>query len=150
MAASYGKSKGRKEAGGFSMFLHVVEDHPDFLSLSGSALKVLHWLVRQYNGKNNGNLSATITQLKHRGIASTATLTKALDELQAKNLIVRTREGRFLNPGGRCALYAVTWLAIDECRGADLEVSATRAPPRSFAVKKIGTPASTCKAGRFN
>ena len=146
MAASYGKSKGRKEAGGFSMFLHVVEDHPDFLSLSGGALKVLHWLVRQYNGKNNGNLSATITQLKHRGIASTATLKKALDELQAKNLIVRTREGRFLNPGGRCALYAVTWFAIDECRGADLEVNATRAPLRSFAAKRTERPLQLVKS----
>ena len=136
MAASYAKSKGRREAGTFSRFLHVVEDHPDFLNLSGSALKVLHWFMRQYNGKNNGNLSATITQLKHRGVASPATLTKALDELQDRNLIVRTREGRFLNPGGRCALYAVTWFAIDECRGADLEVSATRAPLRSFAAKR--------------
>lgn len=145
MAASYAKSKGRREAGTFSRFLHVVEDHPDFLSLSGSALKVIHWLVRQYNGKNNGNLSATITQLKPRGIASTATLTKTLDELQAKNLIVRTREGRFLNPGGRCALYAVTWFAIDECRGADLEVNATRAPLRSFAAKGTERPLQLVK-----
>lgn len=145
MAKSYGKSKGRREAGGFSMFLHVVEDHPDFLSLSGSALKVLHWLVRQYNGRNNGNLSATITQLKSRGIASTATLTKVLDELQNKNLIVRTREGRFLNPGGLCALYALTWHAIDECPGADLEVNATRAPPRSFSIKRTERPLQLVK-----
>lgn len=140
MAKSYGKSKGRKEAGGFSMFLHVVEDHPDFQSLSGSALKVLHSLVRQYNGRNNGNLSATITQLKPRGIASTATLTKVLSELQNKNLIVRTRQGRFINPGGRCALYAVTWYAIDDCPGADLEIKSTNAPPRCFATKRAERP----------
>ena len=128
MAKSYGKSKGRKEAGGFSMFLHVVEDHPDFQSLSGSALR------------NNGNLSATITQLKPRGIASTATLTKVLSELQDKNLIVRTRQGRFINPGGRCALYAVTWYAIDDCPGADLEIKSTNAPPRCFATKRAERP----------
>jgi len=140
MAKSYGKSKGRKEAGRFSMFLHVVEDHPDFQSLSGSALKVLHFLVRQYNGRNNGNLSATITQLKPRGIASTATLTKALGELQDKNLIVRTRQGRFINPGGRCALYAVTWYAIDDCPGLDLEVKPTSAPPRCYAQQRAERP----------
>jgi len=140
MAKSYGKSKARKEAGGFSMFLHVVEDHPDFLSLSGSAIKVLHCLVRQYNGRNNGNLSATITQLKSRGIASTATLTKALNELLEKRLIIRTRDGRFINPGGRCALYAVTWYAIDDCPGADLETKPSSAPPRCFAAKRAECP----------
>jgi len=140
MAKSREKSKGRRETGTFSMLPHVVQDHPDFLSLSGSALKVFLWLVRQYNGRNNGNLSATITQLKSRGIASTATLTKVLDELQNKTLIVRTREGRFLNPGGRCALYAMTWCAIDDCPGADLEVKATNAPPRSFAAKRTECP----------
>ena len=54
-------------------------------------------LLRQYRGVNNGDLSATFASASEWGIGSKATLAKALEELQERNLIIRTREGRFIS-----------------------------------------------------
>ncbi len=134
MALKRNKAIGRKESGSFAALPHVVIDSADFRGLSGSALKVLVGLLRQYRGSNNGDLSASFTHAKAWGIGSKTTLANALEELQAAELITRTREGRFIKPGGCCALYAVTWRPIDEC-GGKLEVSATITPPRKFSMK---------------
>jgi len=48
---------------------------------------------------------------------------------------LKTRNGRFINPGARCALYALTWQPVDECIGKKLEISATKTPPRKFSVE---------------
>lgn len=136
MAKSRAKAKGRKESGTFAAIPHSVMDTNDFQKLSPSGMKVIILLIRQYNGKNNGNLSATITQSRKYGVNSSASLTKALRELQTCNLIVRTREGFFMSAGGRCALYALTWRAIDECRGKDLELNPTTTPIRAFSTEK--------------
>lgn len=99
-------------------------------------------LIRQYRGQNNGDLSASFTQAKLWGINSKTTLAKALDELQTRNLIVRTREGRFIKPGGCCALYALTWQPINECDGK-LEVAATVTAPRKLSLERaIGKSAA--------
>lgn len=136
MAKSFGKSKGRGEVGTFTTLPHALIDHPDFSSLTPTALRVLIWLARHYNGRNNGDLSATLSQIKAFGVRSAASLTKALDELQEKNWIICTRTGRFMRPGARCSLYGLTWKAIDECPGKDLEHPPTAAPLRSLSLEK--------------
>ncbi|HFT8610115.1 TPA: hypothetical protein ACGSTG_003988 [Pseudomonas aeruginosa] len=135
MARNRHKAKGRAEVGTFALLPHSVMDCEDFRSLSGSALVVLMCLLRQYRGNNNGDLSAEFGRLQGWGIGSKSTLAKALAELQRRNLIQRTREGQFTNPGGRCALYAVTWQPIDECDGK-IEVSATATAPRKFSIDR--------------
>ena len=97
---------------------------------------VLFALAYQYQGKNNGDLTAAHSVMKTWGIASKTTLANAMNALLTANLIVRTREGRFLNPGGQCALYALTWQPIDEC-GGKLDVAATARPPRAFSLEKL-------------
>lgn len=139
MALTRRKAKGRNESGSFALLPHVVMDSADFLSLSGGALKVLLGLLRQYKGANNGDLSASFTQANTWGIGSKSTLAKALEELRERDLIVCTREGRFIKPGGCCALYAVTWKPIDEC-GGKLEVSHTATPPRKFSLERAKNP----------
>ncbi|GAA5138047.1 hypothetical protein GCM10023339_78590 [Alloalcanivorax gelatiniphagus] len=139
MALSRVKAKSRRAAGSFAALPHIVMESGDFRCLSGSAMKVLMCLLRQYTGKNNGDLSASYTQVKAWGIGSKSTLTRALEELQERNLIQQTREGRFLNPGGRCALYALTWQAIDDCDGK-LDVGGTNVPPRKFTLGQAKNP----------
>ena len=73
--------------------------------------------------------------LKERGFRSKETLSRAINELLEARLIMRTRVGYFQNPGGRCALYALTWQPIDEC-GGKLEVAATSKAPRIFSLEK--------------
>lgn len=139
MARRRHKAKGRAEAGTFALLPHAVMDSEDFRSLSGSALIVLMCLLRQYRGSNNGDLSAEFSRVSLWGIGSKSTLAKALLELQDRNLILRTREGRFMKPGGCCALYAVTWQAIDECDGK-IEVAATATAPRKFSLERKKHP----------
>ena len=139
MARKRHTATGRAERGTFAAIPHVVMDNADFRALSGTALKVLLGLLRQYRGKNNGDLSASFTQVQAWGINSRTTLAKALRELQQGRLIICTREGRFSNPGSLCTLYAVTWQPIDECAGK-LEVSSTVTPPRQFSLERANHP----------
>lgn len=139
MALNRRKGKGRADKGTFTLIPHAVMDSEDFRALSGGALKVLFCLMRQYRGGNNGDLSAPFSKVKEWGLNSRTTLAKALRELQDRSLIVCTREGRFIKPGGCCALYALTWHAIDECNGK-LEVSATATPPRKFSLERAKNP----------
>ena len=131
------KAKNRKESGRFAQLPHVVLNSADYISLSYKSKALLVDLVYQYNGKNNGDLTAALGFLKKRGWVRSATLSSAANELLEANLIIRTREGRFQNPYSRCALYAITWQPINECEGKDLEVRATSTPPRKFSLEKL-------------
>ena len=113
--------KGRAEGGRFFMLPHAVMDSPAYIGLSGSAVKLLADLGRQYHGRNNGDLSAAWKIMQPRGWRSRDTLARALAELLAARLIEKTRQGGL----HACSLYALTWHAIDEC-GGKLEGPATR------------------------
>jgi hypothetical protein len=137
MAQSREKSNGRRFAG----IPHHVMNHPDYIALSSGAVRLLLEFSRQYNSHNNGDLSAAFSVMKARGVTnSKSTLAKLLRELEEKKFILRTRDWQFVNPGGRCALYALTWNAIDSCPGKDLQVQPTNAPPRSFTAEIIKMP----------
>src|SRR3954468_23333455 len=86
-----------------------------YCNLSKHARMLLFDLLAQYNGyaSNNGDFSAAWKLMKPRGWKSKETLGDALKELLEAEFILRTR------PGGRnhCALYAVTFMAIDKCDG---------------------------------
>ena len=133
------KTKNRKETGRFAQLPHVVLNSPDYVGLSYKSKALLVDLVYQYNGRNNGDLTAALGFLKARGWVRSATLSSAVNELLEANLIIRTREGRFQNPHSRCALYAITWQPIDECEGKELEVRPTSTPPRKFSLEKLQT-----------
>ena len=132
----------------------MVLNHPDYLGLSGNAVKLLVQLAYQYRGKNNGDLTVSWSVMRKRGFRAKETLAKVTRELLEAGMITRTRTGRFLNPGGVCALYALTWEPIDDCPGKQLEVAPTIRPPRQFSMetsKKPGpeiSPGSAYKIGR--
>ena len=91
----------------------ALMDHPDFKQLSPSAMKVLMILGYQYNGHNNGDLSATYLMMKPWGGMAKATLANALKELQQRNLIIKTRTNYKGREGARCALYGLTLAPVD-------------------------------------
>lgn len=135
MANSYGKAKGRKDKGGFCSLPHNVLDSDSYLALSGNSVKVLLFLLRQYNGRNNGDLSAPFSAAASLKIGSQSTWYKALKELIEADLIMVTRESMKKyhgNPHGLCTLFALTWRNIDECKGK-LDCSPTLTPPRKFS-----------------
>jgi hypothetical protein len=110
---------------GALMLPKALMTQDDFRMLSSSALKVLMVLCYQYNGRNNGDLSATHTMMQDWGGMAKGTLATALRELLSRNLITKTRTNYKGRDGARCALYAITWAAIDDCPGKMLEVAPT-------------------------
>lgn len=137
MARNRLKSKGRSESGRFLALPHIVLNNEDYINLSYKSKALLIDLAMQYNGKNNGNFSAALGVMRKRGWTRSATLSAATKELVEANLIIRTREGKFLNPGAKCALYAITWEPIDDCFEKDLEVRATIKAPRLFSKTRL-------------
>lgn len=121
---------------------HIILDHPEFNALSGPAMKVLLYLGRQYKPGKNGDLSASFKDMHPRGIGSKTTLKKAIDELIEAGWIMQTREGKFINPGGSCSLFALTWHPIDECPGKNLAVAPTVTPPRKLTLEHCKTPST--------
>ena len=140
MARTRAKAKGRSDSGSYFQLPHKLLKCEDFTSLSGSALKVLLHLASQFNGKNNGDLSATLTDVRAKGVRSSSTLAAAIVELQQRNLIICTRTGRFMRPGGRCALYGLMWLEIHDCPGKDLEHPPTVVPLRGLSLERAKSP----------
>lgn len=115
-------------------------DTHDYRNLGPNAIKLLNAMIYQHRGHNNGDLTAAFGYMRKFGFRSKQTLSKAVTELVKANLIIKTRHGRFMNPGGQCDLYALTWLPIDECRGKNLELGPTRLALRKLSVEKNATP----------
>ena len=127
-------------AGGFGALPKIVWNNPDYQHLSGSAAKLLIDFACQFNGRNNGDLTNAFSVLRERGWRSKQTILRATKELLEARLIMQCREGRFSNPGGICALYAISWKAINECPGKQLTVGPTATPPRKFSLEHINSP----------
>ena len=109
MARTRSGMKGRRDVGRYYQVLHSVADTAAYCSLSAHAQKLWHDLLLQYNGSNNGHIAAILTQLAKRGWTN-GTLYRALDELQKKGFIVRTRQGGIGAMKKICSLYRFTHL----------------------------------------
>lgn len=88
--------------------------------LSHMAAHLLDNLIAQFDGRNNGDLSAAFKIMTLYGWNSKGSVHKALAELLALGFIEQTRQGG----KNQCSLYAVSWLPIDECNGK-LDVKST-------------------------
>lgn len=118
------RQTGRREAGRFALLPHAVLDSANFIALSAPAVRLLLDFARQYNGhSNNGDLAAPWSQMQRRGWRSRDTLARALAELQHFGMIERCAQGGMHRPN----LYAISWAAIDPCKGK-LDVAATTVP----------------------
>jgi hypothetical protein len=130
-----------KPSGRYIAIPHVVMRSEDYRSLRGNSVKLLNAMVFQYNGGNNGDLCAAWSVLhEQHGFSSKGTMTRARQELESKNLIIKTREALFQNPNNQCALYALTWLRINECHGKNLDMRPTLMAVRKFSMEKTQRP----------
>lgn len=110
MARTILKFKNRKIEGTYFQLPHAIVDSENWCNASPQAIKLLMYLARCFNGRNNGDLSAPFSTMKKRGWASPNTLSIALKELQHYGLIEMTRHGDLT---GKCSLFALTWLKIN-------------------------------------
>lgn len=113
---SYSRSKGRKESDSFLALPHSLLNTRKFSSLGASSVKLLVQMGGLYNGRNNGDLSATFSDLQLKGWRSKETLNNALKELMDKGFIFKTRQGCFPKT---CSLYALTWKSLDDSEKHD-------------------------------
>lgn len=135
---------GRRKSGPtFVMVLHAILDHPDYIALSGSAAKLLWDVARQYNGHNNGDLTAAMSVMAARGWQK-KTLARALAELLERDWLRRTRHPRLKR---QAALYALSWLPVNEC-GGKLDAGADKEPVRSLKAISVA-PATSISLGSF-
>ena len=101
--------------------------HKNFKTLSPRATKYVVDLASNYNGRNNGDLSATFSQMKSRGWNSSDQLFKAKRELVDRGIIKVSRQGGL----NKCNLYALNWFQIDECDGK-LDIAPTPTAPKDW------------------
>ena len=116
-------------------------NHPSFAALSAHSAKLLLDIARQYNGRNNGDLSAAYSVMqRERHWKSRDTLGKALGELIRAGFLECTRRGRQWGVGGTPEpnLYAITWRAID---ASEKHSRQSTTPSRAWLqIQKASTP----------
>lgn len=118
MSAKKTNKPNEKPPGSYTALPHSVTDSRAFLGSSNTAKVVLFALLRQHNGRNNGHFAATLAMMScFANIKSNDTIGRAIEELIARRLIVRTKRGG-LNAGA--SLYGATWLNLTDCRGLDV------------------------------
>lgn len=100
-------------------------DSPAYRVLSWSSRALFIDLRASLKGTNNGNISAALSDLKHRGWRSAATLANALFELQALGFIAKTRGGGIEHGSKVCSLYRFTDVEVFEI--PKLAIEATKA-----------------------
>jgi hypothetical protein len=110
----------RTLAGGFLALPKAVLNSPKFRSLSSAAVKLLIDIGSQFNGKNNGDLSAAWKIMSPRGWRSEATLARAKKELIAAGFIDETRKGHLPN---KCSLYGLTFHPLNANSKLDVGVN---------------------------
>jgi hypothetical protein len=130
----------KKERYSFAGIPRIVMESDSYQSLSGGGVKLLLEFAYQFKGHNNGDLTTAWSVLSKRGWRSKDAIKRARDELLQAGLIIVTRSAALANPGGKCALYAVTWLPIDDCPKKSLEVKPTTTPYRQFSIENKEKP----------
>ena len=133
------KAKGRASSGSFVSLPHSVLKHPAFATLTPRGTKLLIDLATQYRGKNNGDLSMPLSQMRNRGWNSSDQLQKAKNELIERGFIAVSRQGG----RNKCSLYAITWQPIDDCKGK-LDIGASNKPLNLWKCWKA-SPKKGCK-----
>lgn len=136
MGRTRAQTVGRREGGSFIAVPRAILEHRNYIALSAHAVKLFYDLYAQYRGNNNGDLCAAWKLMAARGWKSRDTLTKARAELLERGWIVVSRQGGRRIP----TLYALTFMAIDEC-GGKLDISPTRTPPGHWKTNSLARPA---------
>ncbi len=142
-----------------------VLDHPAYTGASANAIRLLHDMVRQHNGHNNGRLQASFAWLRSRGWTSASARQKAIAELLERRLIILTRKGGrsygqidYNNPPPNQGpdFFALCWLPISNFKGLEItgrdfypggwDLGAPPPRPKKYKGRAVPTTAKTGSA----
>lgn len=102
------RSLNKDPEGGHIRLYWKIVDSPAWRTLSHADVRVYLAMRRKLLGSNNGDINATLAEMKHAGISSSSTLATALHRLEALGLIEKTRQGGIAAGGKLCSLYRFT------------------------------------------
>lgn len=94
--------------GGHMRIYWSIVDSPAWRVLSHADVRVYLALRRKLRSTNNGDINATLAEMKHSGISSSSTLSTALHRLEVLGFIAKTRQGGIAFGGKHCSLYRFT------------------------------------------
>lgn len=94
--------------GGHARLYWTILDSPAWRTLTHADVRVYLALRRKLGRTNNGDINATLAEMKHAGISSSSTLSTALHRLEALGFIEKTRQGGIAHGGKLCSLYRFT------------------------------------------
>lgn len=134
---------------------HDLLNSPAYRVLPAKAVKLYNDLRAKLNSSNNGNIEATLKDLKHRGWKSSSTLFAALRELEHMGFIAKTRQGGIAAMSKVCNLYRFTdldvyehpkqgiqpiratldWLRLDSVRAAEAHLRELPKPSKKSKVR---------------
>ena len=155
MARSKWKAgRDKRDGGQFIALPLVVLDSPGYRLASYPARAMLVDIAMQYSGGNNGKLTACAKYLHPKGWNSNATIHRAVRDLIDCRLLIETRKGARPN---KAAWFALSWLALDQTSGIEIDPTlyrtggymrpdkldangAVHAPPSGVGVGSIAPP----------
>lgn len=132
---------GKLKVKGASILPHIRVDmrllnSPAYIALDTCAKALYIDLRSKVNTFTNGNLNATLSELKHRNWRSAVTLAKALRQLEAVGLIAKTRKTIGVEKGSKmCNLYRFTDLEVFEM--PKLGIAAQKATHDYLAIRGL-------------
>lgn len=94
--------------GGHARLYWSILDSPAWRALTHADVRVYLALRRKLGRTNNGDINATLAEMRHAGISSSSTLSAALHRLEALGFIEKTRQGGIASGGKLCSLYRFT------------------------------------------
>jgi hypothetical protein len=94
--------------GGHARLYWEILDSPAWRTLTHADVRVYLALRRKLGRTNNGDINATLAEMRHAGISSSSTLSAALHRLEALGFIEKTRQGGIARGGKLCSLYRFT------------------------------------------
>lgn len=94
--------------GGHVRLYWAILDSPAWRVLTHADVRVYLALRRKLGKTNNGDINATLAEMRHSGIGSSSTLSSALRRLEALGFIEKTRQGGIAFGGKLCSLYRFT------------------------------------------
>lgn len=94
--------------GGHVRLYWSIVDSPAWRVLTHADVRVYLAIRRKLGRTNNGDINATLAEMKHAGISSSSTLAAALHRLEALGFIEKTRQGGIAHGGKLCSLYRFT------------------------------------------
>lgn len=94
--------------GGHVRLYWSILDSPAWRTLTHADVRVYLAMRRKLGRTNNGDINATLAEMRHAGISSSSTLSTALHRLEALGFIEKTRQGGIAFGGKLCSLYRFT------------------------------------------